>query len=138
MGDTLLIRGIWALIAMASARTRLFVPRGPVLTPLTARPPASIQTKLSPRFCSCCSTRACPALPMATTQMTAAIPMVTPRIVRRLRILFRRSARAADRNRALRLKIPAFRPRFTVPPSGKRAISGTPSLMKPTRRAPAQ
>ena len=53
----------------------------PVRTPLTARPPASIQTKLSPRLLSCCSTRACPALPIATTQMTAAIPMVMPRTV---------------------------------------------------------
>src|SRR5450830_1408224 len=66
----------------------VFVSRGPVRTPFTARPPASIQTKLSPRFARCCSTRACPALPIATTPITAAIPIVMPRTVSELRSLF--------------------------------------------------
>ena len=91
---------IWFLMAMASAMTNVFVSCVPVRTPLTARPPASIQTKLSPRLLSCCSTRACPALPMATTQITAAIPMVIPKTVRTLRILFLSSATEADLKRA--------------------------------------
>ena len=87
-------------MAIASASTSDFVPCVPVRTPLTARPPASIHTKLSPKLLSCCSTRACPAFPMATTQMTAAIPMVMPRTVRMLRILFRSNATRADRSSA--------------------------------------
>jgi hypothetical protein len=42
--------------------------------------------KVSPKLFSCCSTRACPALPMATTQITAAIPILIPKTVRTLRI----------------------------------------------------
>jgi hypothetical protein len=38
------------------------------------------------------------SLSMATTQMTAAIPMVIPRTVRMLRILFLSNATMADRN----------------------------------------
>src|SRR5882724_1676285 len=74
-------------MAIASATVNVLVSCVPVRTPLTARPPASIQTKLSPRLFSCCSTRACPAFPIATTQMTAAIPIVIPRTVKMLRIL---------------------------------------------------
>jgi len=49
----------------------------------------------------CCSTRAWPALPIATTQMTAAIPMEMPRTVKRLRNLLRSSATIAEPNRAV-------------------------------------
>jgi hypothetical protein len=48
----------------------------------------------------CLATRACPALPIATTQITAAIPMVIPRTVRMLRILFLSNATNADRKSA--------------------------------------
>src|ERR1051326_5739421 len=107
LGETLLMSGIWLLIAAASPRVRVLVPWVPVRTPFTARPPASIQTKLSPRLLSCCSTWAWPAFPMATTQITAAIPMVTPRTVRTLRILFRSSAQSAPCSRAVRfMKLP--------------------------------
>src|SRR6266404_5602299 len=86
-------------MATASDSTSDFVPCVPVRTPLTARPPASIHTKLSPKLLSCCSTRACPAFPMATTQITAAIPLVIPRTVSTLRILFLSSATSADCNK---------------------------------------
>src|SRR5579864_7380295 len=99
-GETLLISGTWFLMAIASARTRVRVPWVPVRTPLTARPPSSIHTKLSPRLFSCCSTRACPALPIATTQITAAMPMVIPSTVSELRSLFLSSAPQADPSRA--------------------------------------
>src|ERR1700686_4266933 len=70
------MRAIWFLMAAASAMEREGAPCVPVRTPLTARPPASIHTKLSPRLFICCSTRDWPALPMATTQITAAMPAV--------------------------------------------------------------
>ena len=84
-------------MATASATVSVFVSWVPVRTPLMARPPASIQTKLSPRLLSCCSTRACPAFPIATTQMTAAMPIVMPSTVSTLRILLRSSATIAAR-----------------------------------------
>jgi len=40
---------------------------------------------------------ACPALPMATTQMTVGMPMVMPSTVKILRILFRHRVKIADR-----------------------------------------
>src|SRR6266436_1669335 len=102
LGETLLISETWFLMAIASAMTSVFVSCVPVRTPLTARPPASTQTKLSPSLLSCCSTRAWPALPIDTTQMTAAIPMVMPSTVKTLRILLRSSATTADRSKAVR------------------------------------
>src|SRR6266404_5602301 len=86
-------------MATASATTNVLVSCVPVRTPLTARPPASIHTKLSPKLLSCCSTRACPAFPMATTQITAAIPIVIPRTVSTLRILLQSALVALLRNK---------------------------------------
>ena len=100
LGETLLIKGICCRMASASARIKVLVLWLPVRMPFTARPPASTWTKLSPRFFICCSTRAWPALPMATTQMTAAIPMVMPSTVSRLRILLRIRAVMAEPARA--------------------------------------
>src|SRR2546429_6013859 len=67
-GKPLLFNDICFLIATASLFPSVFVPCARVRRPLTARPPASIHTKLSPRLLSCCSTRAWPALPIATTR----------------------------------------------------------------------
>src|ERR1700745_4156554 len=55
-------------MAIASETVSVFVSCVPVRTPFTARPPASIQTKLSPRLFSCCSTRAWAPFPAATHQ----------------------------------------------------------------------
>src|SRR5581483_6972661 len=95
-GDAPLTSGVCWRMATQSATVSVFVPRGPVRTPLTARPPASIQTKLSPSWLSARSTRVWPACPIATTQMTAAIPIVMPKTVSKLRSLFRSSAQSDD------------------------------------------
>src|SRR4051812_48424651 len=78
---------------------RRVVPWDPVRTPLGARDPASIQTKFSPRFCSCCSARRDPARPMATTQTTAATPIMIASAASTLRSRLRATARQASRRK---------------------------------------
>jgi len=74
------------------------MPCVPLRTPFTLREPASTQTRLSPKLLSCSSSRSDPALPIATTQTTAAMPMVMPNAASPLRSLLRESPRTASDN----------------------------------------
>src|SRR4051794_8938912 len=78
-------------IASASPTVSEVVPCHPVRTPLGARPPASIQTKLSPRFCSASSARREPDRPMATTHTTAPMPIMMATAASTLRSVLRAS-----------------------------------------------
>ena len=60
-GDALLMSGTASRIAFASRDVSVFVAPVPVRTPWKLRLPASTQTKLSPRFCSCSRMRLDPA-----------------------------------------------------------------------------
>src|SRR6202049_2945722 len=84
-------------MAFTSPITRVLVPREPVRTPLTARPPASTQTMLSPRLLICCWICSEAPSPTATLAITAPTPIMMPSMVRMLRILLRASARMANR-----------------------------------------
>src|SRR5205085_81744 len=95
-----LIRRTSRAMASASSRVRLVVPWLPVRTRSGARPPASIHTKLSPRFRSSSSARRDPAWPMAITQTTAAIPIMMASAASTLRSLLRESARNASRQKS--------------------------------------
>src|SRR5437588_1638437 len=99
-GETLAITGTCVRMAFASPKVRVGAARVPARTPLTFLLPASIQTRLLPRFSSCRCTSCWPALPMAITQITAAMPIVIPSTVSRLRVLLRINAHTADRNSA--------------------------------------
>src|SRR5205823_1094373 len=99
-GVTVLIRRTSRAMASASSRVKLVVPWDPVRTPFGARPPASIQTKLSPRLRNSSSARRDPAWPMAITHTTAAIPIMMASAARTLRSLLRKSARNASRQKS--------------------------------------
>ncbi len=93
-----MISGTASRIAFASLAVRVLVAPVPVRTPWRLRLPASTQTKLSPRFWSCSRIRLDPPSPIATVQMTAAIPIVMPSIVSAVRSLLRaRADRATGR-----------------------------------------
>src|SRR6476661_86393 len=113
-GDALLMSGTASRIAFMSRAVRVLVAPVPVRTPWTLRLPASTQTKLSPRFWSCSRIRLDPPSPIATVQITAAMPMVMPSIVSAVRNLLRASAeRATGRmeERSMRAATaPAYRP----------------------------
>src|SRR5581483_898018 len=98
-GETAFTRLVCRAMASASLTSRVLVPCVPVRTPLGARPPASIQTRLSPRFSNWFCICAEPALPIATTQITAAMPMVMPSTVSVLRVLLRCRKRTPSRSR---------------------------------------
>ena len=90
-----MIDGTSRAIASASSTVSEVVPCEPVRTPLGAREPASIQTKLSPRLCSASSARFDPARPIATTQTTAPMPIMIEIAASTLRSLLRASERSA-------------------------------------------
>ena len=88
-------------MACMSPIVSVFVAPVPVRTPLTLRPPASAQTKLSPRLRNCSRIWSEPPSPIATVQITAPMPMVMPSIVRPVRNLFRPKVRSATRRSEL-------------------------------------
>src|SRR4029077_11481099 len=89
-------------MAFRSPMTRVLVPREPVRTPLTARPPASTQIMLSPRLLICCWICSEAPSPTATLAITAPTPIMIPSMVRMLRILLRARARMANRRMLIR------------------------------------
>src|SRR5690348_4797481 len=118
----LLISGTCSLMARASPSTRDRVPRAPARMPFRLRLPASIQTKLFPRFCSCSSIRLEPAFPIATTQINAATPTAIPRMVRALRSQLRVRATNASRSRALKFMRKQAEVDFTANPHGGQSV----------------
>ena len=86
------MRATWSLMARMSPSVSDLVPPLPVLTPFLLTPPASTQITLAPMLAMASRILDEAPSPMAIVQITALTPMMTPSIVRAVRIMFRRKA----------------------------------------------
>ena len=79
-------------MAAMSSSVSVLVPPVPVRTPFLLTPPASTQTTLAPILAIASRIFVDAPSPIATVQMTALTPMITPSIVSIVRIVLRRNA----------------------------------------------
>jgi len=102
--------GACVRMALRSSQVSVGKDPKPPATPLLVVVPESTMSMLVPMAANTPETRALAPSPTATIEMTEATPMMTPRVVRKLRVLLRRSALSA---------IGRMFERFTVTPPSR-------------------